>query len=256
MYFCYIDESGDVGKMKSPSQFFVLSALCVHESAWQTLLDDLIKFRRHLKKVYGLTMAEEIHASVFINGNPNLKAGISKNHKILILRECLRFLNARSDISIVTVRIEKNPGYANDVFEYAWKLLIQRIDNTLKAGNFPGALKTDKGLIISDNTDEMKLRKLLRKMRRFNLVPSKFRRISLDAKITGIIEDPVSRDSKSSYIHQMVDVVCYFARQYYEPNKTIRKKGLRNFYMANLENVLNKNISPKNTVNYILEQQA
>ncbi|SKB81971.1 DUF3800 domain-containing protein [Dyadobacter psychrophilus] len=201
-------------------------------------------------------MTEEIHASVFINGNPNLRAGISKNHKILILRECLRFLNTRSEISIVTVRIEKNSDYTNDVFEFAWKLLIQRIDNTLKAGNFPGKLKADKGLIITDNTDEIKLRKLLRKMRRFNFVPSKFGRASIDAKITSIIEDPVSRDSKSSYIHQMADVVCYFARQYYEPNKTIRKKGLRNFYIANLGNVLNPNISPRNTVNYILEQQA
>ena len=256
MYFCYIDESGDVGKVMSPSQFFVLSALCVHESAWQGLLDDLILFRRHLKKLYGLTMTEEIHASVFINGNPNLKAGISKNHKILILRECLRFLNSRDDLSIVTVRIEKNQNYTNDVFEFAWKLLIQRIDNTLKAGNFPGQLKADKGLIISDNTDEIKLRRLLRKMRRFNFVPSRFGRTPINAKITSIIEDPVTRDSRMSYIHQMVDIVCYFARQYYEPNKTIRKKGLRNFYTANLSNVLNPHISPRNTANYILEQQA
>ncbi|WP_439584890.1 DUF3800 domain-containing protein [Dyadobacter bucti] len=258
MYLFYVDESGDTGKNNSPSKFFVLSAIGIHESTWLSFLDDLISFRRFLKTAYGLKMTEEIHASVFLTGNPGLKVDITKNQKILILRECLRFLNSRSDISIITVRIEKVQHFtiATDIFDYAWKVLFQRLNNTLNAGNFIGGSTSDKGIIVHDNTDGDKLRKLLRKMRRFNHVPSRFGASVIESKIASIIEDPISRDSKLSYIHQMVDVVCYFARQYYEPNGTVRKKGLRNYYAANLNNVLNKHAAPRNTINHIVELRA
>lgn len=50
MFFMYIDESGDVGKNNSPSQSFVISAIVLHENSWQNVLDDLIAFRKALKK--------------------------------------------------------------------------------------------------------------------------------------------------------------------------------------------------------------
>lgn len=255
MYLFYVDESGDPGTIGSPSKYFVLSAICIHESNWGSLLDDLIVFRQRLKNIYKLKMTEEIHASVFINGSPNLKEHISKNHKILILRDCLRWLNERKDISIVTIRLDKAQCARKnvDVFNYAWRVLIQRIDNTLRYNNFIGGTASDKGVILNDNTDGENLRKILRKMRRHNMVPSRYGTAPIDSKIAFIIEDPIGRDSKFSYIHQMVDIVCYFARQYYEPNKTIRKKGLRKYYIKYLDAVVNKKVSPKNVVNYIVE---
>lgn len=199
-------------------------------------------------------MREEIHAGIFINGNPNLKAGISLNDKLLILKECLMFLNGLAYISIITVRIEKVPHFQNDIFDYAWRLLIQRLENTLIHGNFIGGYKTDVGIIMSDNTEWPKLTGILRKMRKYNPVPSRFGG-TVDAKLTSIIEDPVGRDSRFSYVHQMADVVCYFARQYYEPNKKIRKKGARKYYML-LYNVLNKYTSTNNQTNFIVEKSA
>lgn len=253
MYLFYIDESGDVGRLNSPSRYFVLSAVCVHESAWQQFLDETIEFRRYLKKQYGLRMRDEIHASLFLTGNPGLNVAITKNDKVMMLRDCLRFLGGRGYLSIVTVRIEKDGRGSADIFEYAWKILLQRIHNTIVAGNFAGNFKDDKGLIVCDSTDASKLRMLLRKMRRYNKVPSMFDAAALDAKVISISEDPVHRDSKTSYIHQLVDVVCYFARQSYEPNSTVRKKGLRNYYISNLKAVLNVNCSPKNTANHVVE---
>jgi hypothetical protein len=254
MYLFYIDESGDTGKINSPSRYFVLSAICIHESAWHQFLDEIVTFRRHLKKKYGLLMSEEIHAGVFINGSPNLKAGISLNDKLLILKECLLFLNGLDYISIVTVKIEKVPQYNNDIYEYAWRLLIQRIENTLIKGNFMGGVKTEQGILMSDNTNWSKLKGILRKMRRYNLIPSRYGG-TIDAKIISIIEDPVCRDSGFSYAHQMADVVCYFARQYYEPNRKIKKKGASKYYVS-LHSVLNKYTTTTNTLTYIVEERA
>lgn len=57
-----------------------------------------------------------------------------------------------------------------------------------------------------------------------------------------IIKDPIFRESASSYIVQFVDVVAYFAKQYFEPNKYIRQKAARNYYGV-LEPVINQNVT-------------
>ena len=62
----------------------------------------------------------------------------------------------------------------------------------------------------------------------------------------------IFRDSSKSHIHQMVDVVVYFARQNYEANKFVRRKGARKYY-ALLGDVTNKYASRKKTYNNIVE---
>jgi hypothetical protein len=48
----------------------------------------------------------------------------------------------------------------------------------------------------------------------------------------------------------MVDVIAYCARQLYEPNNYMKKKGAANFY-AKLDNVLNKHVSLKHPLGII-----
>jgi hypothetical protein len=253
MYLMYVDESGDSGIVNSPSKYFVLSALVIHETNWQKLLDDTVDFRRYLKNQYGLLMREEIHASVFINGHPKLKnRNISKNHKTLILQKCLKFLNDRNDIDVFSVCCDKSKQKEN-VFDYVWQVFIQRFENTLLHNNFrEGFKETEKGMVLSDNTDGGKVTKILRKMRHFNPIPNKNMPGSRNQKLKSIIEDPVLKDSAQSYIVQLVDVVAYFARQFYEPNKYIRKKGCRTYYNRFLENVINRNVTTNNKENYIV----
>lgn len=255
MYLMYVDESGDDGLNSSPTNYFVLSALIIHEDSWQNVLDDLIAFRKGLKDKYGLYLNEEIHAGAFITGSSGLKNMIARNDKLSILKDCLRWLNARNDISIITIRCNKKTHKStNGVFELTWNRLIQRFDNTLSFRNFPGGFD-GKGMIISDNTQGQKLRTLLRRMRRQNYVPHQStmglgpRNVTLRA----VIEDPYMKDSADSYFHQMADVVAYFARQYYEPNKYVRKKGARTFYTTFLPNVVNPHATRYNTPGKIVE---
>lgn len=250
MYIMYVDESGDTGHINSPSKYFILSAIVVHETDWFALLNDMIEFRRYLKMKYGLNMKEEIHASVFVNGRPKLNKTIPKNLRLDLLKKCLEWINTRNDISIVTIRLTKSKWF--DIFDFGWRTLIQRFENTLSYKNFPNPTGFDKGLIVADDTDGGKLTKLLREMRRHNHVPGVAGTSSRNLKLQAVIEDPVFRNSANSYLHQMADVVAYFARQQYEPNKFIRKKGARTFYNK-LNRVTNPFVSSKASLNNIVE---
>jgi uncharacterized protein DUF3800 len=136
MYLAYVDESGDPGH-RSRSNFFVLSALVVHELDWLNVLDEIIEFRRNLKARYNLKMSDEIHAGVFINGRCNLSNRIPRNTRLLILRRCLEWLQNHQSLSIITVRVDKRSNRSRDIFEWTWRILMQRIENTLSHRNFP-----------------------------------------------------------------------------------------------------------------------
>ena len=86
MFLMYVDESGDVGMSpKSPSRYFVLSGLVVHELRWADYLDQLINFRRALKAKFGFRLREEFHASQLIN-TPGALGRIKKHDRLEILR--------------------------------------------------------------------------------------------------------------------------------------------------------------------------
>jgi hypothetical protein len=55
----YVDESGDTGLRRSgsPTRYFALSGIVVHESRWRDFLEALIAFGKVLRNVYGLACA-------------------------------------------------------------------------------------------------------------------------------------------------------------------------------------------------------
>lgn len=248
MYLMYVDESGDVGTVGSPSRYFVLSAIVFHENNWQSFLNSLVAFRRSIKARKGLLIKDEIHSAEFIRGTAKSKSikSIPKHDRLDILKQSLTWASQQGNVRIITVCVNKQ-GKTGDIFEMAWSALIMRFENTIGYGNFVGAGNAhDKGLILADNTNDKKLVRLVRKMRHFNLVPNaaSFGGGYRNMPIKLLIEDPVHRDSRNSLTHQMVDVVAYFARQIYEPNGYLRRKGGRNFY-ARLNPVLLKQANPR-----------
>src|SRR5271166_1785855 len=101
MYIMYVDESGDTGLVKSPSTYFALSSLVVHESRWRELIESLIAFRRTLRTVYGLPLRMEIHAAEFIRHPP--VPGMEKHVRLAILRNFLDELAKIDFISVTNV---------------------------------------------------------------------------------------------------------------------------------------------------------
>jgi len=245
MYLMYVDESGDPGIKYSTAGGYILTGLVMHEIRWNTILDELIEFRRTIRSMYAWKARTEIHAQEMVNGRISTNAGIPRNERFMILRSSIDWLAARSDIGILTVVVEKF-GFESplSVFETAWKYLIQRFENTLKNGNFPGPKNPDdKGLVLPDNTNGEALRLVLRKMRHFNPIPSMYGAGSRNIPITSIVEDPVMRDSRHSYFIQMADVCAYFARQALKPNSVVKKQGAVRYY-ERLGPVLVKKAAP------------
>jgi Protein of unknown function (DUF3800) len=231
MYLLYVDESGDIGLVNSPSRYFALSGLVVHELRWQAVLDSIIDFRRGLRTRFGLKLREELHAGNFLH-KPGQLARIRKDRRLRILRDTLDFQSTLPDVNVMSVLVDKKgKSTAYEVFENAWMVLVQRFHNTIAAKNFLGPQNPqDYGLLVADRTDEPKLRTLTRKMRRYNPVPSRIESEARQILLTTLVEDPVHRDSQHSYFVQLADVNAYFLYQKHEPCGYVRKKGARNYF--------------------------
>ncbi len=247
----YVDESGDSGLNIMQTKYFILSGLVVHESDWRRLIDCLVTFRKTIRDVYGLPLRTEIHAMEFMR---KLISNIPKHERLAILRNFIDELAKIDYISFTNVVIDKEKFIENhnegDIFTTAWKYLFQRFENTLSYGNFPGAHSKDYGIIFTDNTDGGKLTKLVRKMNVYNPIPSNTGTGYLKKPISRIIEDPHSKDSKSSLPIQACDVCAYMLMQYYNPNKyMLKQRG--NKYFPRLMNVLNLKASSSNPLGIV-----
>jgi hypothetical protein len=240
MYMMYVDESGDTGTANSPTDFFALTGIVVHERQWRSFMSTLIAFKKTMRAVHGLPIRAEIHASEFIKSKV---FGLQRHTRLAILRNALDELAKIQDISITGVVVDKRnkpPGF--DVFDFAWKTLFQRFENTLMFGNFPGGFRSDYGVVFTDDTAGLKLLRMVRRMAVYNPVPSSFGGPPRNLPILRLIEDPHGKDSAESLAIQMADVCAYFLHQRYKPNSYIRRQKAA-FYYDRLLPVLNVNAS-------------
>ncbi len=200
----YVDESGDPGLINSPTPYFVLTGLVVHELRWQPYLEQLIDFRRRMRRQFGLRLREEIHTSTLITRPGNL-VRIKRNDRLAIIRHFADELANIPDLNNINVLVDKQgkpAGY--DLFEKAWTALIQRFENTMSRRNFSGPANPDeRGIIFPDHTDDKKLNLLLRRMRRYNPVPnqSSFGGGYRNLALTNLVKTPAigTRSSLTSY---------------------------------------------------------
>jgi len=96
---------------------------------------------------------------------------------LTIIRAFTKEVAALQLARCVCVHVDKRgKGAGYDVFEHAWRALIQRFSNTLVYGNFPrGAGTEERGMLFPDETDQVKLKRLVGRMRRHNPIPNQAR---------------------------------------------------------------------------------
>jgi hypothetical protein len=247
MYLMYVDESGDTGLVRSPTAYFALSGIVVHESRWRDFINQLILLRKTLRAAYSLPIRSEIHSAEFINGRVRAIGGsyLSRPDKLAVLRNTIDELAKMNFISITNVIVNKttrSPPF--DVFDFAWTTLFQRFENTMVRGNFPGSFNNDYGMVITDATAGTKLLRMVRRMAVHNYIPHDPHRGpgSRNVPIVRIIEDPYGKDSEETLPIQMADVAAYFLHQRFKPNAYIRRESAQ-FYFDRLSPVLNKRAS-------------
>jgi hypothetical protein len=234
MYIMYVDESGDSGLVNSPTSFFVLTGLVLHELRWESHLNNLIGFRRNLRQQFGMKLREEFHASELIN-KPGKLARRSKPDRLKMIRLFANLLPTMNDISLINIVVDKSTKTAGyDVFEMAWKTLIQRFENTVAHHNFPGPRNPDeRGIIICDHTEDERLMQIIRKLHHHNPAPhtaelgTGYRNIPIQY----LIEDPNFRDSGHSYFIQAVDLAAFLLYQHLQPSTYMRKKAGHAYFM-------------------------
>lgn len=230
MYFMYVDETGDTGLTRSPSRYFGLSGIVVHESRWREFIDLLVGFKRTMRDAYGLPVRSEIHASEFIRSSATK---LEPHVRLAILRNFLDEIAKWDFISITNILVDKSTKpAAYDVFDNAWQTLFQRFENTLKYGNFPGGHRNDHGFVITDATNGRKLSRLMRRMAVHNYIPNQaqFGHGARNQPITRVIEDPYGKNSRTTLPIQACDTVAYFLLQSVSPNSFIQRKHAQSYF--------------------------
>ncbi len=262
MYLMYVDESGDCGLPSdhSPTRYFCLSGVVVHELRWRETLSELTEFRRWIKKRYRVYMEDELHAAEMISKPSKLASslqGLKKHERLAIIRHFADQLARLQDMSIINVVVDKESGKLltkEDVFRGAWYRLFQRFENTIQYRNFPGPNNiSERGMIFPDNTDGERLRKYLNEMRIQNRIKIKQTSGSFiydDKPIVSLIEDPILRDSQHSYFIQAADCAVFLLKQSIQPSGYMRKNG-GNAYFKRLEPVLCKAASWKHPLGIV-----
>ncbi len=245
MYIAYIDESGDVGLTNSPTHYYCLTALIVHEDCWHNNFNSIKTMRAILRKRYSIKLDEELHATDLVAGQGvSFKYKLDLNQRIDVFDRTTECIGKLENIKVFSVCIRKDELLRKDfdVLEFAWTLLATRIHYTINRLN--GITKNrDKVILIPDESQNMKIRKLLRKLRVFNPIWSSTKKENI--KLSSIIEDPLFSATKHSYFLQMCDMAAYVSVA-----KSIKIKKFEpykfNLLYQKLDGILEKPVSKDN----------
>lgn len=226
MYLVYTDESGDPGLGGGGTPWFVISGIIIHESHLNEIFQRLRTLRQGLHQTYKIPQRISLHGTDIVNGHKDYhhsKYGLSTQDRFDIYHQCIDYLAQCNETRILNVFINKglihDPGL--DVFEVAWSFFIQRFHNFLSAGGHL-QLSEQYGMLITDRTQDDKLRNLLRKMRAYNYVPSRFGQ-SRQILVNHVVDDPVPRVSDHSYHIQMADLAAYSLARRDHPSSKLEK---------------------------------
>ncbi len=217
MYLVYYDESGDDGFPNYSSELFVLSGYTTHDQDWKDDYQTLKNLRTELKNRFNFPVKWELKIKdVLLNKNPYRTLGLKDSQRLELCKLiALRLATLKGKFVNVVINKTKilRPEY--DVLKNAVTYNVQRIENTLSAIDL-----TNKFLIITDDGRVGKMRKTIRKIQRFNYIPSKFGTSPYRKEIKLLIEDPLPKQSHESFFIQISDYLAYLVYLYSMKNFT------------------------------------
>ena len=129
MFLMYVDESGDCGlpSAGSPTTLFCLAGVVVHELAWHDTINQLLQFRRWLRRKHGIPQEAELHTAEMISKPKKLHASIqtlSKHVRLAVIRNFADEIARLRDVNVISIVLDKSPGVATpeDVFNYIYAI--------------------------------------------------------------------------------------------------------------------------------------
>ena len=212
-YFAYVDESGDTGL--AGSRTYALGCILVRARTWANRFDRVIDFRRDLRNLFGLPVRAELKANYLLrNGGPLRALGLSEQARYSIYRQSMR-LHPKLGFRTFAILVNKQLHPNRSADGLAWEYLLQRLER-FSTQDQPGTQHLI--FLVHDEGNAPLVRTYARKARRAGGAGSRFGTGHLRLPFSGLLDDPVPRDSKQSYFLQLADLAAYAAfRRYYPP---------------------------------------
>jgi Protein of unknown function (DUF3800) len=232
MYLVYLDDSRD-------EKIAVATALLIPADRWNDVFKVVRQWRRDLKRSDGIYVYKELHATEFVAGRGRIAPKVvSKHRRSQIFGEALDVVATLPGVALF------NAIANNDEEDLAYERILNRINRTLQPDVW-----NSYAMLLWDEGKNAEHRKLTRRMRVTNPIPSKYgewpqgtftKNIPLDR----IIEDPLFKDSAQSYFIQLVDFCAYALLRREHPLASKSQYGIDKAF-ARLKPVCFKNANYK-----------
>lgn len=215
----YIDETGNTGhpSLGGATACYGLGCVLVEAAAWTTSFDAFLDFRRTLRSNYGLPLRAEVKANYLIRLSGDLKGlELAPGERKMIYRAHLKSIPAMGARAFaVVVDKERAAVSGPDCFAMAWVTLLNRLERVT-------TYEQAEVLLVHDEGEDVSVRKLVRRARRYLTAGSMTGEGSLQFAADKIIDDPVPRSSRGSYFVQLADLVAYAGwRTYQAPSPRV-----------------------------------
>jgi hypothetical protein len=259
----YVDESHDDEK-------FCLSAIVIEHAQWHNALEAVRKHRLHLKDTFGIKLSHELHSYKLVRGKGRSFAtrDLTKWERSRIFHSQLDMVARLPTVRLFNVVLDKSKH--RDPQMTAWDRLTNRLERTMlhfeevempiRKSLFAKAEKAlpnqdserlelrllayaPRTIIIADQGREGEINGALRRMRRYNPIPSKYGTwddggATKNIRVERIIEDPVFRESHRSYFVQLADAVAYsLLKREVPPTPVIERYGIHKMFDECLKSV-------------------
>jgi len=250
MYLLYSDESGDPGR-KGQGDYLILSALLIHEGRWRECFDLTKQLRTTLKQEYGIAKNAELHANKNIAGRGVLWGKRWKvEERVKLFQIIIETVSQMPGLKTMSVCIRKSASQfegkkGRSIHDTAWTFILQRFHNFIVQQQ--GGNVNDHGIVLHDTGHDVEIRKLMRKLRVYNYVPSRYGS-ARNVPLTSLIEDPIPRNSAHAQFIQIVDYIAYSLLRRESP--VDKYPGLENIYDI-LNPVVLKEASSENDLGII-----
>ena len=210
MHLVYIDDSGD-------NQTICFSAICFPAQDWQTALAHWNAMRKQMRDSDGIYMRKELHATEFVGGQGRIaKHFVPKGARGRLFNFVVSSIALLPNVQIF------NACSVRGRHEQLFRNLLTRIDtNMRKSGSY--------ALIFSDEGKDYNA--MLRRMRRYNPVPSRYGRWPdgnpyKNIPVDFIIEDINYRDSARAPFVQAADFCAYSLHRKEKPLASKTRLGI------------------------------
>jgi hypothetical protein len=214
MHLAYMDDSRD-------EKLAIATALVIPADRWNEAFAAVRAWRRGLKASDGIYVYKELHATDFVAGRGRIAPKVvGKFRRSQIFGEALDLVTQLPGAQLF------NCVANNDEEDLAYERVLNRLNRTLQPDVW-----NSYGLLLWDEGKDAEHRKLTRRMRVQNPIPSKYGEwpqgtMTKNIPLERIIEDPVFKKSEHSYFIQLVDFCAYALLRAENPIASKSKYGI------------------------------